>query len=257
MDTVISPAILFEDDDVVVVDKPSGMMVHGAGRSAEKDISGKIKETVADWHVARAPLARGVGEPLILPNGTTLDRPGIVHRLDRETSGVLILAKTAEAFTHLKKQFHDRLVEKEYCAFVYDRMKEPRGVITRAIGRSTQDFRVRSAQRGARGRLREAETEWECVNATAKYSYLRLLPKTGRRHQLRVHLKAINHPILCDRLYAKKRVEQDHDALGFTRLALHAHVLTIALPSGESHTFTASLPEDFVRAELLLARASV
>lgn len=239
--------ILYEDNEVVVIDKPSGVMVHGDGRKGDKDEG----ETVADWHVARAPKARGVGEPLILADGTTIDRPGVVHRLDQETSGVLILAKTQTAFLHLKTKFHDRLVEKEYRAFVYGRMKESQGVIERAIGRSAQDFRLRSAQRGAHGRLREAETVWECIKTTADYSYLQLLPKTGRRHQLRVHLKAINHPIVCDRLYAPKRVEKDPNALGFTRLALHAHMLTIMLPSGSTQTFTAPLPEDFVYATKL------
>ena len=243
--------ILYEDEEVVVIDKPTGVMVHGDGREG----TGNVQETVADWHVARAPSARGGGEPLILPDGTTLDRPGIVHRLDRETSGVLILAKTQDAFVHLKKQFHDRLTKKEYRAFVYGQMKESHGVIARAIGRSTQDFRLRSAQRGARGRLRDAETGWECINATTNYSYLRLFPETGRRHQLRVHLKAINHPIVCDRLYVPTKVKKDPGALGFERLALHAYALTVTFPSGESKTFTAPLSEDFTRAEAKLLRA--
>lgn len=245
--------ILYEDDDTIVVDKPSGMFVHGGGRGVHNE----AQETVADWHVARVPTASGVGELLILTDGTTLNRPGIVHRLDQETSGVLILAKTQEAFVHLKRQFHDRLAKKEYRAFVYGEMKEPRGVITRMIGRSAQDFRLRSAQRGARGRLREAETQWERLNGTAEYSYLRLLPKTGRTHQLRVHLKAVNYPIVCDRLYAPNRVANDPHALGFDRLALHAYALMIGLPSGELRTFTAPLPEDFTRAEALLLRATL
>ncbi|MDZ4284449.1 MAG: RluA family pseudouridine synthase [Patescibacteria group bacterium] len=240
--------ILFEDDGVVVVDKPPGIMVHGDGRDRREG----AQETVADWHVARLPETRGVGEPLSLSDGTQLNRPGVVHRLDQETSGVLILAKTPEAFAHLKKQFHDRLAKKEYRAFVYEQVKEPRGVIRRAIGRSAQDFRLYSAQRGTRGRLREAETSWERISISAQYSYLRLLPKTGRRHQLRVHTKAINHPILCDRLYAPKRVARDPHALGFTRLALHAYALSIALSSRELRTFIAPLPEDFTRAERLL-----
>lgn len=239
--------ILYEDDDVVVINKPSGMLVHGDGRNGGES----AEVTVADWHAARVPSAREVGEPLPLPTGEPLDRPGVVHRLDRETSGVLVLAKTQEAFIHLKKQFHDRLVTKEYRAFVFGEMNDLRGIINRAIGRSTQDFRLYSAQRGARGRVREAQTQWECIGATLGYSYLRLLPKTGRRHQLRVHLKAINHSIIGDLLYAPKRVAKDPNALGFTRLALHAHTLMILLPSGSTREFTAPLPEDFMYAERL------
>ncbi len=237
--------IIYEDEDVVVIDKPSGVLVHGDGRA-------HTEATIADWHVARLPQVADVGEPVVLPDGSALPRPGVVHRLDQETSGVLILAKTVEAFLHLKKQFHDRLTQKEYRAFVYDRMSATDGVIDRMIGRSAQDFRLRSAQRGAHGRLRTAETTWECLARDSAYSYLRLLPKTGRRHQLRVHLKAINHPIVGDRLYAPKRVVREPQALGFSRLALHAYMLTLVLPSGRQETFRAPLPEDFVRAEGIL-----
>lgn len=233
--------ILYEDEDVVVVDKPAGVRVHRDAHATE--------ETVADWHAARVPQAQGVGEPLHLSSGELLDRPGVVHRLDAETSGVIILAKTQEAFLFLKDAFKERRVEKEYRAFVFGSMKESAGVIDRPIGRNAQDFRLRSAQRGARGMLRPAETAWTRLQASAAYSYLKLEPKTGRTHQLRAHLKAVNHPIVGDRLYAPTQVARDPDALGFTRLALHAHTLTLALPSGERHTFTAPLPEDFLRAE--------
>jgi 23S rRNA pseudouridine1911/1915/1917 synthase len=243
--------ILFENDEVVVIDKPAGTVVHAVGHKKPDD----AKETIADWHLARVPGATLVGEPLVLEDGTEISRPGIVHRLDRDTSGVLILAKTQDAFLHLKKQFHDRLVKKEYRAFVYGAVKEAKGVIDRAIGRSTQDFRLRSAQYGARGKLRQAETAWERVRGTERYAYLRLFPKTGRRHQLRVHLKAINHPIVEDCLYAGNLPKQQPHALGFTRLALHAHTLTIALPAGGTRTFSAPFPEDFVRAERLLGEA--
>ena len=244
--------ILYEDDDVVVIDKPAGVLVHGPRRArsaswcmAPAAGAGESEETVADWHLRRVPSAAGVGEPLILPDGTLLARPGIVHRLDRETSGVLILAKTPGAFAHLKAQFHDRLAEKEYRAFVYGRVAEERGVITRPIGRSAKDFRAL---------LREAETAWERIAVSPAYSYLRLSPKTGRRHQLRAHLKAINHPVLEDALYAGKRRTNDLRALGLTRLALHARSLTLTLPSGARRTFTAPLPAEFLRAEELLKR---
>jgi len=240
--------ILYEDNDVVVIDKPVGLPVHGDGRS--------VRDTVADWHGARVPAALTVGEPMVLPSGETLLRPGVVHRLDTETSGVLVLAKTEEAFAHLKKQFHDRLAEKEYRAFVYGRIREVKGEIDRPIGRSAKDFRLRSAQRGARGLLRPAKTSFTLLDASSGYSYLSLSPRTGRTHQLRVHLKAINHPIVADRLYAPAQVAGDRGVLGFSRLALHAHTLTLTLPSGEVATFTAPLPADFVAAEAALREAA-
>jgi 23S rRNA pseudouridine1911/1915/1917 synthase len=234
----MEPTILFEDANVVVIDKPSGMQVHRDSFSKPGDF------TVADWHVSRVPEACDVGEPMKEKDGTLIARPGIVHRLDIETSGVLVLAKNQEAFLHLKAQFHDRIAKKEYRAVVYGKMKDLTGMIDRPIGRSASDFRLRSAQRGARGLLRPAVTRFERMGYTDTHSYVRLMPETGRTHQLRVHLKAINHPIVCDKLYAP-----NHPCdCGFTRLALHAYLLTLQLPGGEERTFEASLPTEFVHA---------
>lgn len=234
--------ILFEDESVVVINKPSGLRAHRDKFSKPEDV------TVADWFVEKYPDAHDVGEPLTGHSGAVIARPGIVHRLDGDTSGVMILAKTQEAFLSLKAQFHDRLAEKEYRAFVHGKVKVVKGIIDRPIGRSSKDFRLRSAQRGARGLMRQAVTHWERLASSEDYSYLKLMPKTGRTHQLRVHLKAINHPIVCDSLYAPTHAP----ALGFSHLALHAHTLTITLPGGELQTFTAPLPQDFISAQMQL-----
>ncbi len=231
--------VIYEDDGAIVIDKPSGMLVHNDGRSNE--------ETVVDWFLDRVPSAHGVGEPGRAQDGTPLERSGVVHRLDKDTSGVLILAKTQEAFVHLKEQFHDRYVEKEYHAFVYGTMKDRWGTIDRPIGRSPRDFRLRSAERGARGLLREAKTDWEVLKQSETHAYLKILPKTGRTHQIRVHLKALSRPIICDDLYAPTDFLK-RDPLGFSRLALHAHRITLAMPNGVVKSFEAELPEDFRRA---------
>lgn len=228
--------ILFEDTDVMVVNKPAGVMVHGDGRST--------RETVVDWFLKHVPEAKGVGEPAHGVDGQDLERSGVVHRLDRETSGVLVLAKTQEAFLFLKEQFHDRHAKKEYRAIVYGTMREPWGTIDRPIGRSATDFRLRSAQRGARGQLREAVTKWELIHQNDTYAYLRVLPETGRTHQIRVHLKAIGRPVVGDPLYAPSAKRQESKDL-LNRLALHAYGLTIALPDGAVRTFEAPLPADF------------
>lgn len=242
--------ILFEDDDAVVINKPDGLMVHQTAHSDEP--------TVTDWFLGHVPSACGVGEPQQSPSGKSLERSGVVHRLDKETSGVMILAKHQDAFVHLKRQFHDRLVKKEYRAFVYGAVREQWGTIDRQIGRSTKDFRLRSAQHGARGLLRPAVTHWECIGTgqykDESFSYLKLRPLTGRTHQIRVHVQAIGRPIVGDMLYAKAEMARSNN-LGFTRLALHAHVLELELPSGARERFIAPVPQVFEEAAERIADA--
>lgn len=234
-----SPIIIYEDEAMLILNKPAGLVVHSDGRTKE--------ETLTDWLIAKYPNIQNVGEPWETEKGETILRPGIVHRLDRETSGVMVVAKTQESFETLKEQFKERAIKKTYRAFAYDAFKEIEGEIDRPIGKSKTDFRKWSAQPGSRGVQREAHTEWEVLQSIEEkgetYTYLNLAPTTGRTHQLRVHLKAIHHSIVCDKLYAPKR----DCALGFTRLALHAHTITILTEQGPQ-TFEAPLPEDFDRA---------
>lgn len=238
----MNPEIIFENDEVLVINKPCGLLVHADGRSDG--------ETVVDWFLDYFPAGKGVGEPQSVA-GVTLERSGVVHRLDRETSGVMIMAKTQEAFAHLKKQFHDRIVKKEYRAFTYGHVREKYGTVDRPIGRSASDFRLKSAQRGARGTMREAVTEWELIGIgeykEEAFSYVKLKPKTGRTHQLRVHLKAVDRPIVGDTLYAPAQFERSNN-LGLERLALHAHQLEIVLPDTEAKRFIAPLPVSFEQA---------
>ncbi|OGG41494.1 hypothetical protein A2837_03245 [Candidatus Kaiserbacteria bacterium RIFCSPHIGHO2_01_FULL_46_22] len=241
------PQVISENDDILVINKPTGLAVHGEG----VDPTG----TVVEWFLSRVPQARGVGEPRIGKDGKEIERSGIVHRLDRDTSGVMVLAKTQTAFDHLKSEFLERRVKKEYRALVYGAMKERWGTINRSIGRSTKDWKLRSADRGAKGHLREAVTEWECIQIgqyeDKSFSYLRLRPKTGRMHQLRVHLKAIGRPIVGDQLYAGNQLGEGGD-LKLDRLALHAFSLVFALPSGEVQTFESPVPAELNAAIELL-----
>lgn len=236
--------IVFENDDVVVVNKPIGVMVHEDGHTTD--------QTVVDWFLEKYPDSSGVGEPQVTNDGDPMERSGVVHRLDTDTSGLLILAKTEESFVHFKAQFHDRLVKKEYRALVYEHMREKWGTIDRPIGRNAQNFRLRSAQRGAKGTLRDAVTDWELIGKGEyegePFSYIKLKPKTGRTHQIRVHLKAIDRPIIGDKLYAGKRLETSNN-LGLSRMALHAYSLELALPDGEVQRFVAPLPQSFIDAE--------
>jgi 23S rRNA pseudouridine1911/1915/1917 synthase len=237
---VPEPTVLFEDDDVMVISKPVGWLTHADGKTEAP--------TVVEWFLQKFPEAKDVGEAATDQDGAALDRSGIVHRLDRETSGVLILAKTQEAHQFLKKQFQDRSVFKEYRAFIYGRMHDRWFTMDRPIGRSPRDSRMRSAMKGAKGMLREAVTEIERIGVgeyqDETFSYVKLQPKTGRTHQLRVHLRALDRPIVGDTLYAQHLIESSSN-LEMDRMALHAHILGIIIPNGSEERFIAPVPQIF------------
>lgn len=249
-----SPAIsiIYEDKDVLVINKPAGLIVHSDGR---------IKEpTVVEWILKNYPKVKGVGDANEVgskryevgekgKSHTSAEdsanlRPGIVHRLDRETSGALIIAKNQDAFYAFKHQFKKQEIHKTYHAFVYGRMKYDDGLIDRPIARSRTNPMLWSATRGRKGEERNAVTEYRVLARDAEYSFVELYPRTGRTHQLRVHLKAINYPIVSDRLYAPNR----EPALGFKRLALHSRSISFFLPSGKRISVEAPYPKDFSRA---------
>jgi len=230
--------LLYEDKDFLAVNKPAGMLVHPDGKSSET--------TVADWFIARHPEAAEVGEPRFFAGGVPVARPGVVHRLDRDTSGVLLLAKTPEAHGALKEQFQTRKVRKEYLAIVWGEWKETEGVVSRPIGRSASSKGPPrwSAFAKVKGKAREARTHWRVLSRGGGFSVVALEPETGRTHQLRVHLQALHHPIVGDALYAPKRPP----ALGLTRMALHAARITFRNLRGEEVTIEAPLPEDMAQA---------
>ena len=231
---------MYEDGDVLVINKPAGLVVHSDGKRDEL--------VLTDWIEKNYPSIKGVGEPMTLSNSKVIERSGIVHRIDRETSGVMLIAKNQPAFLYLKKQFQDREIGKIYHAFVYGEMKDDDGIINRPIGRSRKDFRQWSAQRGARGEMREAVTHFKIIKKGGGFSLVEVLPKTGRTHQIRVHFKAINHPIVSDSLYAPK---QDK-ALGLERLALHSYSVEFDSLDGKKIKIIAPYPEDFKKALSLL-----
>ena len=264
--------ILYEDKDILAINKPSGISVHSDGKTKEK--------TITDWILKNYPKLKGVGEPVAF-NEQEIDPPGIVHRLDKETSGVLIIVKTKKAFAHFKKQFMNREIKKTYHAIVSGWVKNDHGIINKPIGRSPSDFRRRLAGRGARGELREAITEYKVLKrfeaeaepcnifyargsqpvlgegrsakkyykVPLKFTHLEIHPKTGRTHQIRVHMKYINHPIACDSLYAPKNPYPK----GLNRLALHAKSIEFNLPAqtgnpkGKIIKIESPLPPEFKR----------
>ncbi len=218
---MVEPAILYEDEHIVVVDKPAGMIVYPDGKHDYPALS--------HWLEARYP------------------EHHFVHRIDRETSGVLLIAKNEKMHEYFKKQFQKREAKKVYRAFLHGALKEERGIINKPIGSSRGGRGPRSATR-PHGVERDAITTWRRIANGASCAYIEAFPQTGRTHQIRVHCAAIQHPILNDVLYAPGRSE----LLGFKRLALHAYSLTVQMPQmagGKMKTFEAPLPPDFVAAE--------
>lgn len=243
--------VLYEDPNILAIEKPSGISVHPANapvsdpRSIKKPIAKAQKEQfITDWVLKNYPKMKNVGEPM-----GEIARPGVVHRLDRDTSGVLLLAKNQKAHEFLKKQFMDRVVKKTYVAIVSGTVNPPVGrewgVINEPIGRSPKDFRRYLAGRGARGEMREAITEYKVIknfsSGKNKYTYLELRPKTGRTHQIRVHMKFLNHPVVHDELYNKDGAYPKD----IKRMALHAKSIEFQNLKGEKVKVESKIPKEF------------
>jgi len=233
---VTKPRIIAETDKLFVIDKPAGLIVHSDGRTEEPSL--------AEWLIARFPMQAAIGEPWVSPQGESVRVGGIVHRLDRTTSGVVLAAKTSEMFAYLKGEFKARRVEKKYRAFVYGHLAKDSGRIVAEIMRTKEVPRRWYARVCEKGDKRAAISNWRVLrrffDGTEPVTELELKPETGRTHQLRVHLASIGHPIVSDTLYAADRAP----LLGFTRPALHAYEIALNL-NGKKEVFTAPLPQDF------------
>jgi len=216
--------ILYEDDEVIVINKPAGMVVH----PAQGNRHGTLMQGLL-YYVAGLKSAYG--------EHTLADRPGIVHRLDKETSGVIITAKNPAAHEFLAKQFRLRRTVKVYLAVVKGGPRSSVGSVEATLARDP-DNRKRFAVTSGKGK--PSLTRYRVLARNKDYALLHLSPQTGRTHQLRVHMKHIGCPILGDPLYARQG--GGYSNIG---LMLHAYRLTIEVPDGTVHTFTAPLPERF------------
>jgi 23S rRNA pseudouridine1911/1915/1917 synthase len=223
---------IYEDEHIAVVDKPAGMVVHPAGRVKSGTLVNALLFCLHDL--------QGVGGVL---------RPGIVHRLDKGTSGVMVVAKNDQAHEALVQQFKKREIKKGYLALVYGRVERNEGDITSPLGRHPTDRKRFSVRTRA---PKEAETKWLVKERFGEITYVQVLPKTGRTHQIRVHMSSIGHPLVGDPVYTKaRRLAQIADpilkerikALG--RQALHASLIAFRHPTmGKEMEFTAPLAAD-------------
>lgn len=223
----IALTVVHEDAQVLVVDKPAGMVVHpGAGHA---------RGTLAAAALAHAPAVAGVGGPR---------RPGIVHRLDKDTSGLLVLAKSALAYERLAAQLADRTMARAYLAIVHGRVRADNGVIDAPIGRHPRD-RVRMAVR-PKGQGKRAVTRYRVLERFEHFTYLEVTLETGRTHQIRVHLAALGHPVAGDDVYGGRSGRSL--PLPFAGHALHAARLAFVHPvTGKIMQLASPLPTRMAR----------
>jgi len=221
--------IIFQDENIIVVDKPAGLQVHPS--DTEK------KNTLVNALLVKFPELKNVNDG---SEGSWM-RPGIVHRLDKDTSGVIVVARNQNTFDELKRKFANREMEKNYVAVVYGNLEKKTGVIDLPIARSASFKKQKIARGKTKGKARSALTEYRVLESHAGFDLVEALPKTGRMHQIRVHLASLDHPIIGDAKYKRRNLVCPE---GVSRHLLHAQKLKFEL-NGRKYEFEAKLPSDF------------
>ena len=231
--------VIFQDENIIVVNKPAGMVTHPMNYSE--------KETLVNFLLAKFPEIIKVNDGSV---GSEF-RPGIVHRLDKDTTGVMVIARNQKSFDALKNLFQERSVVKKYWAIVFGNIAPKKGVIEKDLARSTGHKRQVVAHKRTNTKVRPAVTEYSVLKEFEKCSLVEAVPKTGRTHQIRIHLFSLGNPIIGDKTY---RIKKNLVRLGAKRQLLHAKNLSFEL-FGKKYSFSADLPNDF--ADFLETQGSV
>lgn len=221
--------VIYEDENVIVIDKPVGIQIHPDSK--------ENKNTIVNWLMATYPEVRRVVDG----SSTGRLRPGIVHRLDKDTSGVMVIARNMEFYKELQKLFKSRKVTKKYIALVYGKLNNKKGVIDKPIARAATYKKQTVAGRKTMTKIREAVTEYKVIKEYKNTSLLEVIPKTGRMHQIRVHLFSIGHPVVGDKLYKLKKIKP----IKASRQMLHAQSIKFKL-FDKKYYFSSELPRYFV-----------
>jgi 23S rRNA pseudouridine1911/1915/1917 synthase len=225
----IKVEIIFQDENIVVINKPAGLTVHPM-EYAET-------ETLVNFLLAKFPEIIDVGDGSV---GSEF-RPGIVHRLDKDTTGVMVIARNQKAFEELKNLFQNRKIEKKYLAIVLGKIVPRQGVIEKDLARSVGHKRQVIAHKRTSTKVKPAITEYQVLKEFEKCSLVEAVPKTGRTHQIRIHFFSLGNPIIGDKTY---RIKKNIVRIGAERQLLHAKELSFEL-FNKKHTFLADLPKDF------------
>lgn len=221
--------IIYQDENIVVVNKPAGLQVHPS--DVEKE------NTLVNALIVKFPEIKNINDG----SEDSWMRPGIVHRLDKDTSGAIVVARNQKTFDELKRKFADREMEKNYVALVYGHLKKESGAVDAPIARSASFKKQKIARGKMKGTARPAMTEYKLLKRYKDFDLVEAWPKTGRMHQIRVHFSSIGNPIVGDEKYKRKDLSIP---VGVKRHFLHAQKLKFEL-FGKEYSFSADLPEDF------------
>lgn len=221
--------IIFEDENIIIINKPSGHVVHPFDYSTEY--------TLVDFLHEKYPEMFFIENSVTLQDKRIIPLGGIVHKLDRDTSGVMVIAKSKEIFNELKSQFRNHLTKKSYIALVEGKIEKRKFTIDAPLGRSKKEYKQSTNPENPRGELREAITDVEVIKHNETITMVQLFPKTGRTHQLRAHMSSVGHPIVGDKIYGSK-IESE-------RIMLHAESLEFEI-GGKKYSFVAEVPNEFL-----------
>jgi len=219
--------ILYQDKNILAINKPAGLVVYNS--------KGEERKSLMNLLIKKFPNLKNVGQK---------PRYGLIHRLDKDTSGIILIAKNNKALEFFQKQFKEREITKKYLALVYGRIKDNAGDIKTLIGRAKknrekQQVYLPSSPEGTRRGLREAETHWKIKKKFKKYTLLEITPKTGRKHQIRVHLAYIKHPVVGDKIYSFKNQLK---TTNLSRQFLHCYYLKAKSFNNKTLKIKAGLP---------------
>ena len=218
--------IIYEDENFIVINKPAGLQVHP---SEKNEI-----DTLVHGLIYKFPEIESVGDE---PE----NRPGIVHRLDKDTSGIMLVARNQKTFLKLKEKFKNHEIQKTYWALTHGKLENKKGIIDKPLARARNYKKQTIANTKTQTTIRSAITEYEVLKEMEEYSLVELKPKTGRTHQIRIHLSSLGHPIVGDEKYCLKNIKSNSDV---GRHLLHAKKINFSL-NGKDFEFEASLPDDF------------
>jgi len=228
----LEPKIIYKDAQYLVLEKPSGLIVHETRKSE--------KNTLVNWLIKKFPEIAKISDPTALQNDENIFRPGIIHRLDKDVSGLMLVARTQTAFDYFKSQFKLKKIQKEYLALVHGQLPRLEGSINFEISRSSSGERMASHPEGS-GLGKPAMTQYEVAQLYKNFTLVKARPQTGRTNQIRVHFLALGFPIVGDPYYQIKNIKSKVTP---SRIFLHAHQLAFIDVNGQAKSFTSALPEE-------------